>query len=331
MAIDTQHEVLPDDSRTFDLRTIKDTFHTTKHLAHAAKQAAARKYSEYLIVDSDAHHYEFEAWPDIIKYVEDDVVRHRAEHALESGRPSLDMLHVAPARQNQSGRNYTDERAYYRAERAASEKPAEIAMIRREMDAIGLDYQIVFPTPMLSLGMHPDPQVEVALSWAYSRWMTEEILPHDDYIKSLVYLPANDPVAAERTVEYFTGKPGVVGFEITSARHRPMHDNCYMRLYRMLEERDLPLAFHAGLHDWEGLVAGMNKFISVHAIGFVIYNLIHMINLVVNGIPERFPKLKIIWIESGLAWVPFIMQRLDNEFMMRVCEAPLLRRPPSEY
>jgi predicted TIM-barrel fold metal-dependent hydrolase len=52
---------------------------------------------------------------------------------------------------------------------------------------------------------------------------------------------------------------------------------------------------------------------------------------VINALPERFPKLKLVWVESGLAWIPFIMQRLDHEFMMRVCEAPNLKRLPSEY
>ncbi|HUZ74732.1 MAG TPA: amidohydrolase family protein, partial [Stellaceae bacterium] len=41
--------------------------------------------------------------------------------------------------------------------------------------------------------------------------------------------------------------------------------------------------------------------------------------------------LKVVWIESGLAWVPFLMQRLDNEYMMRTSEAPGLKRRPSEY
>jgi hypothetical protein len=59
--------------------------------------------------------------------------------------------------------------------------------------------------------------------------------------------------------------------------------------------------------------------------------MVHMTNWVLNGIPERFPKLKTIWIESGLAWLPFMMQRLDNEYLMRVSEAPLLKRLPSEY
>ena len=56
-----------------------------------------------------------------------------------------------------------------------------------------------------------------------------------------------------------------------------------------------------------------------------------MTNWVLNGIPERFPKLKSLWVESGLAWVPFLMQRLDNEWMMRSSEVPMLKRRPSDY
>src|SRR5256886_8945504 len=52
------------------------------------------------------------------------------------------------------------------------------------------------------------------------------------------------------------------------------------------------------------------------------YNILHCTNWVINGMGERFPKLPVIWIESGLAWVPFLMQRLDHEFMMRPSEAP---------
>ena len=78
-------------------------------------------------------------------------------------------------------------------------------------------------------------------------------------------------------------------------------------------------------------MAQMNKFMGYHLVGFVLWNLIHLINWVTNGLPERFPKLKVVWIESGLAWLPFVIQRLDNEYMRRVSEAPLLKRRPSEY
>ncbi|MFQ5691932.1 MAG: amidohydrolase family protein, partial [Nitrospinota bacterium] len=111
----------------------------------------------------------------------------------------------------------------------------------------------------------------------------------------------------------------------------PVHHNRYMKLYAALEERRLPLAFHGG-YSWENpSMAQLNRFIGVHSLGFVFWNMVHLTNWVLNGLPERFPDLKVLWIESGLAWVPFMMQRLDNEYMMRTSEAPLLRRPPSEY
>ncbi|MGB7833580.1 MAG: amidohydrolase family protein, partial [Xanthobacteraceae bacterium] len=89
--------------------------------------------------------------------------------------------------------------------------------------------------------------------------------------------------------------------------------------------------FH-GAYNWNDQSLMMvNRFISAHALGFVWHNLVHLTNWVINGIPERFPKLKVLWIESGLAWLPFIMQRLDNEYMMRTADAPELKRLPSEY
>ena len=79
------------------------------------------------------------------------------------------------------------------------------------------------------------------------------------------------------------------------------------------------------------MTSTMNRFLSAHAMSFVTCNMTHMTNWVVNGLPERFPDLKVIWIESGLAWVPFMMQRLDHEYQLRQSEAPLLKRMPSEY
>ena len=38
-----------------------------------------------------------------------------------------------------------------------------------------------------------------------------------------------------------------------------------------------------------------------------------------------------IWIESGIAWLAFMMPRLDNEYLMRSSEAPALKRLPSAY
>ena len=147
----------------------------------------------------------------------------------------------------------------------------------------------------------------------------------------MLYLPFNDPEARYRMVKEFAGKKGVFGFMVTAARYKPVHHNSYMRIYAAIEETGLPLAFHAGYNWNEQSMGMMNRFISVHALGFVWYNMVHMTNWIINGLPERFPKLKVIWIESGLAWLPFMIQRLDNEYMMRSSECPGLKKLPGEY
>jgi predicted TIM-barrel fold metal-dependent hydrolase len=169
------------------------------------------------------------------------------------------------------------------------------------------------------------------MAYAYNRWLVEKILADSPRIRTMLYLPFNDPSATYRFVKEFAGKKGVVGFMVTSNRYRPVHHNDYMKTYALMEEAGLPLAFH-GAYNWnDQAVSLVNRFISAHALGFVWHNLVHLTNWVINGIPERFPKLKVVWIESGLAWLPFIMQRLDNEYMMRTADAPELKKLPSEY
>jgi uncharacterized protein len=199
------------------------------------------------------------------------------------------------------------------------------------MDAMGVDYACMFPTPMLFLGLHPQVEIEVALCRAYNRWLCERLLDVEPRLVSMLYIPFNDPEAAYKTVKDFGDKKGVVGFMVTSPRYKPVHDNAYMKTYALLEEIGKPISFHAA-YSWEDRALQMtNRFISVHSLGFMWFNMIHMTNWVVNGLSERFPKLKVLWIESGLTWAYSLMQRLDHSFMMRTSDCPSLKRKPSEY
>ncbi|MPZ68565.1 MAG: amidohydrolase family protein [Actinobacteria bacterium] len=303
---------------------------TRKILANARVQAVERGYSEFPIVDVDAHHYENDSWAELTGYIDDPIVRQLSESSIAkgSGRGTT-LIPSQVGNQDVGGR--IQRYGLRQDEKGDEGRHRDVSLIRRSMEMMGIDYTIVFPTPMLNLGLHPQPEVEKAIARGYARWMTERVLPEDTSIKTMLYLPFNDPEAALKLVEDFSSKPGVVGFMVTSVRYRPVHDKAYMPVYAALEERGLPLAFH-GAHNWyERATEQLNRFISAHALGFPLYNMIHLMNLVINGIPERFPKLKLMFMEGGLAWVPFLMQRLDSEYMMRTSEAPLLTKKPSAY
>jgi predicted TIM-barrel fold metal-dependent hydrolase len=311
-----------------ELEKITNRTDTRDVLAHASK--SARKLNDYFIVDIDAHVTETAFWSEITDRIDNDYLRHAALSFRERGGSPPGLLNVQPGMlyQDMFGRIPHGQQS----DAVIGEGThRQVELVRRAMDSMGIDYTVAFPTPMLLLGMHPQAEVEVALGRAFNRWLIEELLPREPRIKAMMYLPFNDPEACVEVVEEFADAPGVIGFTVVSTRYKPVHHNSYMRLYAALQATGKPLAFHSGFHWGDESMKQMNRFISMHAISFCYFNMIHLTNWIINGIPERFPELKVIWVESGLAWLPFMMQRLDSEYMMRSSEAPMLRRRPSEY
>jgi hypothetical protein len=313
-----------------ELSVITDVTDSYEILARATRQAAERGLDKYFIVDADSHIGDGLAWGEVLKFVENETVRDAAMF-FGGGTGRSAFLNDTPGLQHQHAGGRIPHGAHLREPIADKSVPREVALSRKAMDCMALDYQVFFPSALLFLGMHPQREIEAELATAYNRWIVEQVLPHEPRMKAMLYLPYNTPEAAEATVKRFLGAPGVVGFLVTSTRYQPVHANEYMRLYAMLEEADMPIGFHAH-HNWHNeYTRHLNRFLSMHAISFVLSNVVHLTNWVINGLPVRFPRLKVMWIESGLAWLPFLMQRLDHEYLMRVSEAPLLKRLPSEY
>ncbi len=301
-------------------------FDTATLLAHAAEQAIERRYEDFCIVDVDCHHYETEAYHEILTYMDDPVLRHEAKH---QGYQRAGFTSSDGGYQELGGRI-----TRYRGRGIEKVPPTphrDITLMRRWMDAMGVDIACMFPTPMLNLASCPRVETEVGLAQAYNRWLCEKILGEEERFKSMLYLPFNDPEACYKTVLEFGEKKGVIGFMITATHYRGVYDNAYAKTYAAIQERGMPLAFHSAFNWSDSSLAMTNRFIAVHALGFSWHNMLHLTNWIVNAMPERFPKLKTVWIEFGLAWVPFLMQRLDNEYMMRTSDCPGLKKKPSDY
>jgi len=275
---------------------------------------------------------ELDSWAEVLDHIEDPVLRRNGK-TMAASWPNAAQLALS---NHPPGITFQDVHGRIPHQIKLAEhvdtsdgKHRDLTLMRRAVESMGIALQIVFPQPMLEIGLHPSADIETQLIFAYNRWFTSRILAHDSRVKSMLALPFGNPEACLRTIEEFTGKPGVLGFMVTGQRQVGIHQAQYMPVYRALEERGLPLGFHAGPDYSVGKL--LNRFVSVHSLSFVTCNMIHLTNWLMNGMNERFPNLKVIWIESGLAWLPFMMQRLDHEYLMRQSDAPLLKRLPSEY
>src|SRR5262245_36095650 len=217
-----------------DLAT--EEFDTRTLLKNANQQAIDRRYEDFFIVDVDSHHYETESFKEITNYIRNPVLRDEARYQ--------GMTRGGITTENGSYQALTGRITRYPKPRTEKVPPAphrDITLTERWMDALGVDMAILFPTPMLNLSNCPRHEVEVELAWAYNSWLCDNVLAHAPRIKSMLYLPFNDPEACYETVKAFGDRKGVVGFMVTTTHYCKNFDNPYMKTYAALEERGLPL------------------------------------------------------------------------------------------
>jgi predicted TIM-barrel fold metal-dependent hydrolase len=115
-------------------------------------------------------------------------------------------------------------------------------------------------------------------------------------------------------------------------------DRYWDPLWDVASQLDLPINFHIGTGDvgdvfkaWPG--ASKRTVYSMAVSLIFLSNCQALIELVFSGVLQRYPKLKFVSVESGIGWVPFIMEGMDHEFFdTRVWEErPDFEMLPSEY
>ncbi|MDA1327117.1 MAG: amidohydrolase, partial [Proteobacteria bacterium] len=169
------------------------TTHTDSRdvLAKARQQADRRNFDDVFIADIDSHHTETESWREIITYIDDPVIRTQAEEMVlnRSGTPPYGINGDLALRYQDVGGRIPHQAARSEKIDESELKAAghrDLVLAKRAYEAMSIDIQVVFPTPMLFLGMHPQFDMEAILGKAYNRWLVENILKKDPKLKTMM-------------------------------------------------------------------------------------------------------------------------------------------------
>jgi hypothetical protein len=131
-----------------------DGYSTEKMLGHAARIRDERRFNDFPIIDSDAHHYEAESIAEIAEFIDDESIRQEAR-----SNPRF-LLSGGGTRQPMGGR-ITRYPLRPLEQTPSDNKHRDIHLTHRFMDAMGTDYSVLFPTGLLSRiaqdGSHPVP------------------------------------------------------------------------------------------------------------------------------------------------------------------------------
>ena len=203
----------------------------------------------------------------------------------------------------------------------------------RALDKGGMELAVLFPTLGLFMSFLKDREWAVRLCHAYNTLMHEEFIRVSPRLKAVALLPIQDPVAAARELRRAVRELGHVGGMLAADGSHVLGDERFAPIYEEAQRLDVMLGIHAsGSHLGGGGVDLFSRFIQAHTCSHPFGQMRQLTSIVFEGIPERFPDLRIAFLEAGAGWAPYWMGRMDDEYDKRgEVEAPVLKKKPSDY
>jgi predicted TIM-barrel fold metal-dependent hydrolase len=102
-------------------------------------------------------------------------------------------------------------------------------------------------------------------------------------------------------------------------------------IFAAAEKLDCPITFHGAPSKGMGF-DHFDKFIQAHTLEHPFAIMIQFTSLMYEGVFELFPNLRFAFFEAGAGWVPFMLDRMDEEWERRGARwAPILTKLPSDY
>jgi len=230
-----------------------------------------------------------------------------------------------------------------------------------DMDADGIDVSVLYPSQAMFFGpcdpidaLH-DVEFVVACQRAYNEWLAEFCSAAPSRLFGVAAVPLQDPGLAATELRRAVGELGLRGAFIRPSAYigdLPLNHSVYDPFWDACQELDVPVALHPGVHvdtpgacrkfglvaDSENILVSNMAMDELHggsALGQAIGNTVDMVvslgRMLMGGVCERFPRLRIVFLESGGGWVPTQLERMDEQVKAFPLEKRWLSMLPSEY
>jgi predicted TIM-barrel fold metal-dependent hydrolase len=207
-------------------------------------------------------------------------------------------------------------------------------LISEFFDVYGIEYGVL-NTPGMHHGLSPEPDFAAAMCKAINEVIVHDWLTVSDRLIGSIVVSQADPIQAAAEIRRLGGHPGMRQVLMGSGARFPFGQRYYDPIYEAACEFDLPVAIHPG-NEGSGVAgpptpAGYpTTYLEWHT-NLTANYMGHLVSLLTEGTFIKFPKLKFVLVEGGVAWMPPVLWRLDKNWKALRQSVPWLEQLPSEY
>ena len=207
------------------------------------------------------------------------------------------------------------------------------------MDVEGIDLAVLYPSRGLyaaSVDGMP-PRLSGAICRAYNRWLAEFCAHAPGRLLGAGMVTLHDPDVAIAEAVFAVEQLGMraVFIRPNPVNGRTIDHADFDGLYSEIERLGVPLATHegAGVKLEQFGHGRYDKLFKLHVMCHAVENMGACLDLIVGGVLERHPRLRVAFLESGAGWAPWWLERMDEHFegYFGPRDAPYLRMEPSAY
>ncbi len=207
------------------------------------------------------------------------------------------------------------------------------------MDQEGLDVAVLFRTSPLYADDGFEPEYAAALCRAWNDWIADFCAPDRSRLKPSAVIPMHDADLAVKETRRVVKNLGAVGLSIgpEPVRDRQIHDEYFYPLWAEAEALGVPVCFHppatpGSVQASQRFIGHPNEKILVNAFRNPVEQMFAVGSMCGGGVLEKFPRLKVSFLEGNCSWLTWALYRLDERFELAgELSDVALRLKPSEY
>lgn len=198
------------------------------------------------------------------------------------------------------------------------------------LDAHGITEGLLNPLDVVAAQLNQD--YGAALARACNEWMLETFVDPEPRLRLSIVIPYEDPEASVREIERWADHPAAAQILMLSRSYEPFGRRRYWPIYAAAEQAGLPIGIHLSeIGGHPNTPNGFSSYYPEYHAAHVLPFQTHLLSMIFDGAFDRFPGLRVVFIEGGLAWAPALMQRVGHLWARTSGELPDLQRDPTEY